>query len=354
MKTNKLSDKKRVDFYSFIATLVERGKNPQEACEEVAQIIDQKAAKAGVFRSFVEKEGDLYKDVAFGIRRGKNLANVLSGRIPDAELMMLVAGGEGNNSASIRAAQKEAVNAKALRDTVISGVLYPSGIFLALLALLYWLGQNLFPEFVGLLPVKDWPSKAQTVFWLSTHIYIWFPITMGALVGLFLLCRTLNKRLLGPKREILHHIPPFNVVRAMTGANFLSTLANLLAAGEPMKESLERMNRNSTSPYLSHYVGKVLQSTRAGKMSDGPGAALQIPLFRMWTQVELEVYGRGSTEEFSENIEFIADQAREKAKGTVHLLSRLLNLLMMMLAGAMIFTSVSAMYAISTSINAAY
>lgn len=343
----------RIEFYGFLIALLESGKGLQEACEEIDQVVRNKATKYGVFSKLVASKARLYGETALGLRRGKTLAGTLMGRVPDNELMMLVAGGRGNIIEGLRAAHKEAVNVRAMHDTLIKGVMYPSGIFVVLLGMMYWMGQNLFPSFADIVPVDEWGAGAQRLYWMTTHIHVWVPLLMVALIGVGGLLWWVNRNVVGPVRERFHLVPPFNVVRAVTGANLLSTLVNLTVAGEPMKEALERITSNSTSPYLGYYAGVVLDEIRSGRSSAGPGAALQINLFDLWTQIQLEIYGRGSLADFTANIEGIAEQARTKAQKTVGRISMAMNIAMMMTAGGIIISALITIYSITETLRSA-
>lgn len=351
MAKGKIRTKERIDFYSFLVTLLESGKNQQEACEEVSAKISEKAKEWGVLAPLIESKGKLYGDVAYGMRKGMSLSKVLSGRIPDNELMMLVAGGQGDMVAALKAAEKEARDGKQMTDTLVKGVVYPSVIFLVLVGVMHWLGTNLFPAFTGLIPVSEWQPRAQTVYWLTTNIHIWFPALLATLAALGAVSMWVHRNVQGPVREQIHWIPPLNVVRAMTGANLLSTLGNLVLAGEPMKESLQRMSSHSTSPYLAHYTRLALEQMRRGDASQGLGAALQMPLFDMWTQIKIDLHGRGDSDDFIANIERIADEAREKAQTKVSLVAQVLNYAMMIAVGVIIIVSILTMISISQEVR---
>src|SRR5690554_2451824 len=249
MLGKRISAMRRVGFYDFVISLVEGGQNIQTACAEVRKVFMEQAGDNVMQKLAFKKDIELYGMVSQGLRNGHPLYRVLEGKIPQGEGMMLLAGERGDLVKGLKAARKEALDAKEIRETLIKAIAYPIIIFIGIIALMWWLGNTLLPGFADMVPVEQWAPAQQDMFWYTTNIHVWVPIALiiiGAIIGVI---TAVNRLVVGTPREALHPIPPFNVIRKLTSASLLSTLANLVMAGEPIKESLERIEKASTQPY---------------------------------------------------------------------------------------------------------
>lgn len=345
-----ISANRRVGFYDFVISLIEGGQNIQTASAEVRNVFLSQSEGNLLMRLQFKREIDLYGMVSQGLRNGYPLYKVLDGKVPQGEIMMLLAGERGDLIKGLKAARKEATDAQEIRQTLIKAITYPIIIFMGIIGLMWWLGNTLLPGFADMIPVREWAPAQQSMYWYTTHIHIWVPIALAIIAAIIGVVVLINRYLVGQPREYLHPLPPFNVIRKMTSASLLSTLANLIMAGEPIKESLERMQRTSRQPYLTSYLRRILTGWRSGAAAGGPGKALAVGLFTPWTLVELEIYGKGRVSDFAERMVVIADNAREDAKSAVNGLSKLINMLMMGAGGFVIAYSVITMYGITSTL----
>jgi len=346
----RISAARRVGFYEFIVSLVEGGQNIQTACQEVRKVLVAQVDKNSALKLTLNRDIDLYGMVSDGLRNGRPLYKILDGKIPQGEVMMLLAGERGDLIKGLKAAKKEALDAQEIRQTLIKAVTYPILIFAGIIALMWWLGNTLLPGFADMIPVKDWAPAQQSMYWYTTNIHVWVPIALAIIAAVIAVVITTNRFVVGSPREMLHPIPPFNVIRKLTSASLLSTLANLVMAGEPIKESLERMEKASRQPYMTAYLQTILTGWRSGAAAGGPGRALAVGLFTPWTLIELEIYGKGRVSDFAERMVVIADNARDDAKQAVNGLSKLINLMMMGAGGFVIAYSVITMYGITSQL----
>ena len=343
---NKMSVDERLDFYSFIETLVSKGKKLQDACTQIADTLDRQVAQKRFGGGDLKKSAEFYRDVAYQLRQGKRLSGILDGRVPDGEILMILSGERGDIVKGLKAAEIEANAAKQVKEKLTSAILYPFFLFLVVLGALKFVGTSLLPVVAQIRDVSEWTSSQQTFYWISQNISTWLPIFTIGLVGIAALVSLINKKVVGPTREAFQWLPPFNVIRHLTAASYLTTVSSLVLAGESLKSSLSKIQSTSSSNYLTHYAAKALSRTRTGVMTRGPGAVIGDKIFTPWVMVKLEVFGDGDLESFTDRMIIISDEARENALNSVGGLSKLLNMVMLLTAGITVGFAVVTMYSI--------
>ncbi|KXS55094.1 MAG: type II secretion system protein [Marinobacter sp. T13-3] len=342
----------RVEVYGFLATLLDSGMNLQNACGLVAGTLENEAADRLLGKGQLKKSAKLYRYVEEQLRLGQPLHSALSGRVPDTEAMMLMAGDQGSLKDGLEAAARSAGSASDMRNTFIKGLLYPVGMFLLLLVSMNWIGNNLLPTLTSLIDLEDWTPNQQALYWATRNIATWLPIVVFVLSVISGLIMLINRFVIGKPREFIHGIPPLNVIRQVTAATLLTTLSSLIMAGETMRGALERMATATTSRYLEHYIELAMNNIRLGRASKGPGRAIASKLFTPWIVVKLELYSRGDAGEFAQKMADIAADARQNAIKTIMGFSKLLGTLMLLIVAGVIGFTVITMYSITASLQA--
>ncbi|EAZ98154.1 hypothetical protein [Marinobacter sp. ELB17] len=341
----------RVEFYGFLRTLLESGMNLQNACGLVASTLEEQAATRILGKSRILKVAKLYRYAESGLRGGQTLHDLLTDRVPEAEVMMLMAGSKGSLSDGLKAAERAAHGSSVIQDTFIKGLLYPVGMGIAVVVSMYWIGNNLLQTLIMLKPLEKWEPTEQSFYWATQNIGIWLPIALLVITGLILLTYFTNKLVVGDVREKLHSIPPLNVIRQTTAATLLTTLSSLILAGETIRGALNRMEESSASAYMVHYIRLALINIRVGLAAKGPGKALASKLFTPWIIVKLEIYSRGEADQFAHKMTEIADDAQQNAVKTMLGFSKLIGNVMLIVAATVIGFTVTTMYSITGSIQ---
>jgi len=160
-----------------------------------------------------------------------------------------------------------------------------------------------------------------------------------------------NYYVLGDAREKIHGIPPLNIIRKVTAATLLTTLASLLRSGATLRVGLERVQLASKSPYLISYVEQALTNIRLGLSAKGPGRALGSRLFSPDVMVKLEVFGEGKSAQFAGKLEDIAAQARQEAMNTISRVAKITSILLMFTAAGVIGFTVLMMFSLIGSMG---
>lgn len=337
---------KREEFYGFLTTLIKSETRLQDATGKVADVLEAQAKETYLSRVSLNSTAKLYRYVERELRKGNALSVSLRGIVPDDEIMMLVAGERGNLVDGLEAATIEANAKSEMANAFKKGLAYPAGLLVFLLVALNWIGSNLLPTLAQLLPVNRWSESQQNLYWLTTNVGAWVPIIVGFLALLGFAVIMLNKTLVGAPREAVQSLPPFNTIRKITGANYLTTLSSLMTAGETLKDALHRMQANTESRYLGYYIDEALRKERTGAAAGGPGAIVGSKLFTPWIMVKLRIYGEGSVKDFAHKMLDIATDARQEAVGSILGSAKLVNILVLVLLGAVIGYTAVTMYSI--------
>ena len=347
----KIGARERVDFYGFLAQLVSSGFDIMGATGAVADTLERQADGLIFGKGKLLAAAKLYRHIEAEQRQGVPLHEALQGRIPDSEVMMLMAGAEGDIVKGLNAAKAEAEGSAVMKESFIKGIMYPIGVSALVVFAVNWLGNNLLPTLTMLKPIERWTSSEQDLYWITTNVGVWLPITLILLSGVIGGLIVANRTVIGNIREKIHSLPPFNIIRKTTAATYLSTLSSLVLAGSTMQGALNQMAENTRSPYLRHYIHLSLNNWRAGLASQGPGKAIGSALFTPWVMVKLDVYSRGDAESFANTMAEIAVDARKEAVASINGFSKLLNILIMLVAAGIIGFTIITMYGITGSLQ---
>lgn len=348
---SKIGANERVEFYGFTLTLVKSGQNLQTSMSNIADILERQAGEIMFGKGRLLATAKLYRYVEERLRQGMALHEALDGRVPDSELMMLMAGSRGNLADGLEAAMLDAKASSEMKAAFAKGLMYPLGLAALVVVAMNWIGGNLLPTLIKLKPLNEWTESQQTLYWATNNVGTWLPMVLLAVIALIALIILVNKTVVGGTREKIHSIPPLNVIRKITAATYLTTLSSLVTAGETLKTALERMSASSSSDYLVHYVEQSLNNFRAGLASQGPGKALGSKLFSPWVMVKLEIYSKGGEAEFADKMLAIANDARGEAMETIGKFSKLISTGMLIVAAGVIGFTVLTMYGITGSLQ---
>jgi len=228
----------------------------------------------------------------------------------------------------------------------VKSITYPSALAAGVLFALNWIGNNLIVTMEDLMPVEDWTPPQQLMHWITTNVSVWAPLAGLILLAFIGLVMLVNIKFVGPGRESIAVIPPFNVIRRLTATTYLSTLSSLVLAGLSFQNALVLMKRRSTSDYLGFYLDDAVKKMKSGLASEGPGKAIACNLFSPWVMVKLDVYSRGTTEEFTDSMREIADDAQAEALASLDGIARGINLILLIAISLSVAFTVVTMFGI--------
>lgn len=196
---------------------------------------------------------------------GKSLAQSMSGWISTSEEMIIDAGEQSERLAqSLGDALRASGSAKRIRNTIISGMIYPLFLLLLLCGMLYGFSTQMVPTFAEILSPTEWTGTAATMYSVSTFVEQWLAtILVGLSAGIVVVVATMPY-VTGPVRPYLDRLPPWSIFKIAQGASFMISLQGFLAAGLPVPDALRKMSRIA-NPYLRERVNILYASINMGR-----------------------------------------------------------------------------------------
>lgn len=333
----------RLDIYEqLLAKLDPTGRT---TVQSISEIFAEWAARE-------KKRGDalryLYDFVRKKTEKGTTLSGALRPFLDNDEFLILAAGEvEGNLRESLKRVLR---NSEARQETVhatLVAMWMPATSFLTVLAMSIMLGIYLWPDFVRAVPAKYWPAWTRpgiaVQIWLGAHWPVAFVFVMlwGAYVA------TLTPWT-GRTREWVDRFPPWSIHKARLGANVLTTLAALVAAGRTVREGFV-MIRDHASPYLRWHMDRLIRRYDSPNVEGA--AVLRTGLFsqRMMDRVEDAAVGRS----FDETLRDVGDRSLKLVVRTVRAQATAASLGLLLIVGLlMVYMAVLIVFGIQDATDA--
>lgn len=262
MATPTVSNKKKRSGNIDLATRVERllfsTAEQQAFLEDLGTLVDDgvPANKAVQVIGRVEKgpKRKVADHIGLKISQGRTIAEGMQGWFSPAVIELVKAGEQGGTLAeNIRMAAESMGKKSDTFSSLLSSLTYPLVVLLAGCIVLIYMNHSVFPQFESIKPIDQWPSNGQNLVAIADFLQGWWPVVLGAIIGLIILFYLSVKNVVGEPRAILDSIPGFNIYRQLVAARFMETLGLLIANGIVFKQALKILQQNA-SPYLSWHL----------------------------------------------------------------------------------------------------
>lgn len=213
--------------------------------------------------------GRIIKVWIANMTHGDNFSAAVSGWIPDSELNLISAGEDaGNIEKGLSEAIKFSESSQKIKKTVINGSTYPVILVLVVLGFIAMFSIKLAPTYLSLLPVEQWPSLGQKMYYLSKFIVDYWYIMLAILIALSVFITITMPTWTGSVREKFDKLPPWSVYKVYHSSSFLISLASLMESGTPVNDALKRMKKISP-PWLEQYLDKMMNNMKKGGSNFG-------------------------------------------------------------------------------------
>ncbi len=204
-----------------------------------------------------------------GAMQRRTLGTELSGMVPDDEAMLIQAGDTaGRIEDGLRNAAKLISTKGILKSSVKNALRKPGGYLLGLIGLLFFMALKILPQFEKSRPRTIWPEEAQLLGTIADHVFV-----IGGGIGLFVVAVIAGLVFVAPNwtgsiRDIFdRRVFPFNVMAAMSGASFLTSLAGYIGAGTAFNDAVKSMQETAT-PYMRDQCSRVLEAMKRGRRAE--------------------------------------------------------------------------------------
>lgn len=226
----------------------------------------------------------------------RTLGSELKGMVPDDEAMLIQAGDTaGRIEHGLRNAAKLVATKGTLNASVIGALRKPGGYLFGLLGLMVFMAVKIMPQFEKSRPRAMWPEQAQLLGTVADHVFL---ISGGVVMGVVLIVVSLKyaaPNWTGELREKFdRRVFPFNVMAAMSGASFLTSLSGFIGAGTSFADAIKSMQGTAT-PYIREQCGKVLDSMKRGRRPEE--ALCELPIIPQRFHWIIDVYAMSGDSE---------------------------------------------------------
>lgn len=337
----------RIDFYESLALQLTNDVKLIEALQELqgAHADEQSALSARI--GIRGPEAVVIQDCIYALTHGGKLATALQPWVSVQEVSLIAAGERSGQlvdalDRTIEAMQKQ----QRLIATIRSALSYPIFIGLAIIASIFYLAFHLVPELMQLGSAEQWAPPTQRMIAMGTFVTSYWPFLTAGILGVIGGLTWLLPNLRGPFRDSLENWPIFSIYRVFMGSSFLLNIAVLLQAGVPLQKALELMGEHA-NPYLGERIDDTLRGIRSGATL---GKALQAAEHNFPDQRTVRFLCVLSGKEgFEQALERFTERWLEKNFKIIERSALVIRLVLMLIAGYVIFVLFQGIYGISQS-----
>lgn len=249
----------RKNFYSILAEFLETNIPASDAIRKIAE----RANKDNRF------ERHIYNDMVQQIANGSSISGAFKEWIPMNEYMLLEASENKNFAEGLRQTIYMTEATQSVRKIVRSSMVQPVLSFIFVFGILVMFRTSFVETLSGLKPIEEWDGMLLFFYevsdWLLENIYF---IILGVVLLVFYITMTIDKSPSKIREKLLDKIPPYSLHKTFNQSSFLIVLGSLLRANMPFKNSLSKI-KESSSPYLAHYLDLMIDNVSEGKKDNG-------------------------------------------------------------------------------------
>lgn len=248
-------------------------------------------------RSRMEKNKDvrayMFEEWLNAMRSGSRFSEAVRPWIPSSEYMLVSSGEQGGRLMDgLNEATRLSTAASKIKKAIIAGAALPALLFFMLGGMVAGFDVYMAPVFKNLLPVREWPESAQTLYGISHFLTSYWYIIISGLAGSTVLISYTINGWVGRLREVFDRLPPWSVYKNYQASSFLIGLASMLKAGVALNDALKMMLKNA-SPWLGVHITQMLAALKSG--GSNYGEALDTGLFDPETAGDITDYARLSS-----------------------------------------------------------
>lgn len=282
------------------------------------------------------------------LRRGRPLADALSGWAPPEEVVLIGAAERGGRLAEgleITAGMADSMGR--IVNAITGAVTYPAVIFLALMGLVVFFAASLVPQLAESLPPEQWTGDAATVHLLSQVVTgYWAVLILSVVTPITLIAATLGTWTGTVRGWVDRWLPPWNLYRAYQSAAVLAALSAMTTAGIPVLDAVIAI-RDQGSPWVRRHLSRAVRRLRAGL---SPGQALTLPLFDRETADDIHVYGASGS--FETMLAGIGDRVVDATVRQAGRIARVVNGILLLVGGLAIGWIYLSIYSLTQTVAA--
>ncbi len=253
------SPKNRLVLYKILADLIDEGVPIYDALV----LINSKEGYKVYGRGFIAKLDEVIQKM----KNSASIAEVLTGLVPPQDLLIINAAERtGQLSKGLRMIIRILEINKEITSLVIQSLLPPIILFLVVLLVIMGYTQEVFPTFLNVLPIAEWPYVTRLLYDFGSYLVagglIYIILFVFIMIGFISASMPILRGAF--RTNVLDKLPPYNYYKDIQLGLFLRMLSSLLVTGVPMMEAIDLMKYKST-PWLGSHLHVFTQNMKLGK-----------------------------------------------------------------------------------------
>lgn len=328
-KSNIRSDiKRRVTLYRILHSQIKRNVAPRTACFRL-------------YNEIVSENGEDRLTKAFAAwfqsmdEHGVSFSEALVGWVPDEEVMLIKASeSSGQLADGIEQAMEAAKTISLIVNTAKSAAIMP----LIMIAMAYgsvlMMANTLLPNIAGIVPFEDWPAASMPFKYFADFVSKYDILFSVLIVSSIIVSFGTLTIFHGVVRGRFDKVAPWSLHRAITSAQFLSSLSAMLERGIAPFQALIQL-RQCVTPYLGWHIDAILETFQ--EEGDISAALVTSNLFEWETRLVIKTTADDS--DFKSNIAMLANDTIEDVLKTVTSFAKIVQVVFLLTIGAFILWS---------------
>lgn len=242
---------KRITLYQQLVSLTRTGLSKPEAIYMAWVVASDEGAKPKEFDAII------MADVITKMQNGLTIGQALRRWIPREDVMVLEAIESSEDfSTNLEEYVLMMLKKNKIRNTILSGLAYPSVLLAAIYGVLLYFGTAILPQIDMVLPKERWTGPASSLAVMADFSEKYaLASTVGFLVLLLLTFISLPYWARFGRRRA-DRLPVYSLYRMYTGLSFLMSMAALTQGGMGQMEAVDRL-RSNANRYVRYRLEQV-------------------------------------------------------------------------------------------------
>ena len=206
-----------------------------------------------------------------GLKQGGTLSGQMRGWVPDMHVTLVLAGEKSGRLAdSLDVCLYFMESGRRIKGSLISSLVSPAILFVALWGLLLGLVFGMVPIFESMVDRDQWQGAGGVLDAVATFVEggLIFPFLGGGAVLFFVVYKSLGVWRGGLRDRLSRMIPPYNVYQRYYGAGFFLALSSLIETGTGNEESINLLMQDANPWYRSKLAGILRQINQGHGMGE--------------------------------------------------------------------------------------
>jgi type II secretory pathway component PulF len=251
----KFSRSKQIEYISIFMSMVEE-MSPLETCNTILELEDGRNTPTSNVTQSIESS----------LKNGGSISEGMKGWFDEDIMVLFETAMSTNNPTTIIAQyQKSLLAQAAIQKNYIQAWRGPLLKAVAACVGLSLLSSKILVEFIGFIPLEDWPDMSRKVYLAGMFLYEGGLYLLMAIIIAFVGMMVAKTNWSGENRVIFDNkIPLFSVFRLTQSMSLLQIMSLLIGADLSPRQAIENIKKSSSSKYLIWHLENMLENQSDG------------------------------------------------------------------------------------------